>query len=229
MSADERGRILHDFADGKAFLLAEFALRTRTWTQLPLKLFCLGHWDMAVVRQHAAQCLVLYDNLPAGQARHAWTEKLLSPQGTLRPMIEALVLGHQGFDDLPELQHERAKTQFAPIIEISIEHAQLHRSIRLAPRHSGAFASIMLRKGEVISAMEADADRTSRDLAAHLHGNSTVSACVLGLHLLTHPVLAPHLRDGFVHARLPHHIVVRIVYRCDTQTQFMDLPSVQVH
>jgi hypothetical protein len=223
----QRASVLADFDVGKAFLLAEFTLRTQCWTQLPLKLICLGHWDLAVVRQHLGQCLVLYDNLPGG-THHPWTEQLLHPASPLRDMCELLIAGDTTFDECDDLAKHRARAQFLPTLEVSIErkHAQLHHGIRLSPRHGGAFASMMLRKGELIRGLDENAEELHTELAALLRAYSSPRSCIIALGLQSHPVFAPHRINGELSRDLPHTLAVKVVYRCDVETQFMELPDV---
>lgn len=228
LNSGARGIVLRDFEIGKAFLQTELALRTQCWSKLPLKLFCLGHWDLEVVRQNLAQCLVLYANLPACSA-HRWTEEVLSPAGALRAICEGIVERALPFDDWGELAHHRARAQFAPTLEISIErkHAQLHHHIRLAPRHGGSFASVFLRKAEVMRGLERQQETSQKDLAALLQACCSPSAVVAQLGLVMHPSFAPFVEDDPSGSRIPHTMVVRVVYRCDVYTQFMPLGDVR--
>eukprot|EP00974_Lingulodinium_polyedra_P096857 9386606-Lingulodinium_polyedra.AAC.1 len=66
-----------------------------------------------------------------------------------------------------------------PTVEISIErkHALLHRSIRLAPHHSGVFASIQLRKREILDAVESSQDK-AKIVGQALGGTVSAKLCM---------------------------------------------------
>ena len=59
----DRAEILQEFSIGKVYILAEAQIRWSCMGDLPLKLFCAGHWDEDIARTQLAMCLILYENI----------------------------------------------------------------------------------------------------------------------------------------------------------------------
>ena len=152
MPAESSAKLSHEFSAGKAFVLAEMQARFSCLTQLPLKLLCIGHPDLNTARTHLAIALVQYANIPAGQTPHPLSRKLF--HDLREPLLE--FLHGSSVDEFPELLLLRQQARFASNIEVGIErrHAQLHRHIRLATHHSPAYASVGMRKDEVIQLLD---------------------------------------------------------------------------
>ena len=79
--------------------------------------------------------------------------------GSLRESIVQIVHGAR-FQDHPEVQKERRKAMFLSSTEVSIErdHALMHAHIKTAPYHSEAYASIQVRKHEILPFVERSAE-----------------------------------------------------------------------
>ncbi|CAE7347030.1 unnamed protein product [Symbiodinium sp. KB8] len=157
LTRQQSQRMLQDFEAGKALLLAEWELRASCFLELPLKLLCIGHPQLRLARTHMAICLAKYDAV-AGRAnttQHPLAVKWLDSSGPLRQLILQFVHGAAP-ETLGPLAAFRAKARLASNLEVAIErcHAQLHRALRLAPRHSEAYASVNLRKSEIIQDMD---------------------------------------------------------------------------
>lgn len=222
---NEAAKVMHELSIGKDFVLAELRMRTDCFSQLPLHLLCLGHHDLGVMRAHLAICLIQYEHLRCtGADAHPMTRALLSPGGPLRDSV--MVFLHGG-DLSPALLDFRRKAQLSSNLEVAVErrHAQLHQHLRAAPHHSEAFASIGLRRHEILEDMRNNPAVANR--MAVLIDRAGHPKCALEqLGLRHHPVLAPYFVGGLLPRRTPHAVAGPIIYRCDLRTQFGPLPSV---
>ena len=224
MPAESSAKLSHEFSAGKALILAELQARFNCLNQLPLKLLCIGHPDIQTARTHLAIALVQYANVPEGHDPHPMCRKLFHDLRV--PLLD--FLQGQNIEEFPELLLMRQQARFASNIEVGIErrHAQLHRHIRLATNHSAAFASVGMRKDEIIQLLEEKpGDVTQMALLIDRAGSAKDS--VEALDLQFHPSInAWRVNGRLTQTCLPHNAAVNAIYRCDAQTIFSDLPSV---
>ena len=222
LSTAQRRIVLDIFEIGKSEILAEYAIRFSCYQQLPLKLLCIGHHNVRTAREHLVHCLCLYELLPGSGS--PFTEDMLNVAHK-RNQVLAVVQGHQTFDHFPELNRVRACAVMTSTMEISVErlHEDLHQNIKLAPNHSPAYASLSLRKGMIMRAMEDKPDLVFR-LVEILSIVRTGHKVIQALNLLGHPAVAQYLNDeGQISSSIPFWVIAQIVYRCDAQTQFTNL------
>ena len=78
---EERATLTDEWDAGKAYILAEFEVRNMVWQQLPLKLCCLGHWDIRKAREHVSACLLLFEDVADLDTCHPLTRELLERGG----------------------------------------------------------------------------------------------------------------------------------------------------
>ena len=152
--ADKGAQLFDDFSVDKAFVLAEWQVRASCFTRLPLKLLCIGHQDITVARTHLAICLVMAHQLDPDEC-HPLVRKWLCRPSADRDTLLQFLRGTP-IQELPELHMLRCQARFASNLEIGIErrHAQMHHCLQTARHHSEAYASISMRKREILQEME---------------------------------------------------------------------------
>ena len=227
-NAEARQGVTRNFESCKRFLLAELQLRLTWFDTLPLKALTIGHHDEAKARAGLLISCAMYDRdvgRPGVQV-HRFSERLFGHgAASLRAAVFDVITGAP-FEDHPELLLLRAKARFASNIEIGIErdHAQLHRHILLASHHTEAYASLAMRKGEILDSFDENPER-ARTFAGILSDVRSPGTCLSALGLAAHPVVSDSSsvsRDGKL--VVPQHIACRVIYRGDLQTQFSTLP-----
>ena len=94
--------ILSEFSFGKNMVSMELQVRLDCAAQLPLKLMCVGHYDMREVKNNLAICLILFEDVRNnGRELHPLLVIMLSFEGDIREMI-FLVLEGRDIQELPE-------------------------------------------------------------------------------------------------------------------------------
>ena len=218
--------IISEFHQGKRFILTEVRLRITCFNHEPLKGLSIGHRDIRKARAGMIITLALYRRRP--QSAHPFIVKVYGNQpGSMLHSVLAVIHG-DNFAAHPDLLEVRHKAMLASSSEIGIErdHAQMHRNLLLASNHSEAYASLSMRKGEIVDHMETGTC-AARQLANILDSVSTPQKALAELDLLAHPSLA-HLQDdndGHLPASVPQHLACRAIYRGDLTTQFGELPN----
>jgi hypothetical protein len=224
LTTQQRRVILDVFETGKANILDEFAIRFSCYKHLPLKLLCIGHYDVRKAREHLVHCLCLYQLLE--NRGSFFTESLLNPLHK-RAQVLAVVQGFNAFEEFPDLHSVRVSARMTSTMEVSVEriHKDLHQNIKLAPNHSTAYASLSLRKREILSAMEADPN-VAFALAGIVGSTRSAAEIISTLGLKAHPCFAAYFDEsGNLSSQIPHWLLLRVIYRCDTYTQFAELPD----
>ncbi|CAE7869098.1 unnamed protein product [Symbiodinium microadriaticum] len=170
-----------------------------------------------LARTHMAICLAKYDAV-AGRAnttQHPLAVKWLDSSGPLRQLILQFVHGAAP-ETLGPLAAFRAKARLASNLEVAIErcHAQLHRALRLAPRHSEAYASVNLRKSEIIQDMDR-LEGFAHEMSSLVDKCGSCSSAVLALALENHPDARP-----WRGRTMPCKVACSITYHGDVFTQY---------
>jgi hypothetical protein len=222
----ERHNVVQDFELGREHLKMEGALKSSAFQCLPLKILSLGHPSVDVARLGISQAMIMFDNLPDGHDCHPLVRRLFA-DGDVRDQIIQFVQG-VAYDALPLVCLYRSKFMFVPINEASVErrHAEIHKKISLAPRHTGPFVSLNgLRKHELQHfVLQHPAELVK--LERHHAASSTPRGVLYELGLQAHEEVLPYVdATGSVTQVIPHTIVAALVYRCDLTTQFMALPE----
>ena len=208
-----------EFQVGKRFVTTELRLRIEAYYRLPIKAVSVGHPDERKARAGLAICLALHSQ-GGDNARHPLCERLFGVgPDSMRASVIAVVHG-DWFSQHPALLQQRRKMRFVSNSEISVErdHAMLHQHLLTASNHTEAYASVQMRKSEIVKHMESSEEHVAQ-LANHLADVRSAKAVASHLSLLTHTGIAD-----------PDHVDMgtcrRIVYRADLQTQYARLPPV---
>ena len=230
--ADARDLML-DFAAGRARLLSELQIRLSVWDTLPLKLFGLAFHDRDVARQIVLECFVQFEELSRQEqetAFHDLTRQVLAPNG---PFREEVIHWLQGAALSPGLEAIVSRMALTPRLEISVE--RLHAFLKqrtLATHHiSGAYASLQLRRPEII---RCHLDHFE-ELAECCALASTPASMVEALELQHFPdILQFHYEadreegvQGSVKltSAVPHSLVDAVIYRRHLDIQYQALPA----
>jgi hypothetical protein len=230
LSSEQRRKVLVNWFVGKDFVYVEICLRIQCYGELPLKVMCLGHLSMDEVRTGLAICVLLFDNLEADSPafENEVVVELFDRRLELRRHVEMVISGDLGVHEVPRLMALRMRARFALTIEVSVErlHALLHKNIKLASFHNGAFASIMSRKHEILNEISHDRARLDH-FAALVAEVASPSHAIRTLKLEHHPRILDFHVDDAMPRDLPHKVAVEVIYRCDLLTQFADEPYVE--
>ena len=189
-----------------------------TYYTLPARLISIGHWDERKARTGLLICFALFRSAPS--THPLCTFLFITHLASVLRIIHGDL-----FSQHPTIFRVRCKAMFASSSEIGIErrHAQLHRGILLSSNHSEGYASLTMRKGEILEHFNKK-PFAARELAYKLVGLSNTRKILESLNLEGHPAVtefnvADKLQD------VPYNIANRIVYRSDLQTQFAELPD----
>ena len=236
LSENDRRDLMLDFAAGRARLATELEVRLSVWDTLPLKLFALGYHDADVAREALVQCCVQFEELTEQEQQsevHVLTTRLLSHNGEHR---QQLVQFLQGQDLSQQLQCIADQMILTPTLEISVE--RLHAFLKqrtLATHHiSGAYASLQLRKPEILTCHRHHFDELAECCALA----ASPSAIVEALELTFYPDFLPYHHDGDgegdgqaagrLRSCVPHSLVDAVIYRRHLDMQYMQLPQPHV-
>ena len=117
------------------------------------------------------------------------TERMFGHGSTVRRQVIQFLRGDD-IEGLPELLEIRRQAMFVSNLEQSIErrHAELHKAIRLSTHHSEAYASLGLRRDEVIELMREKPNEAIR-LAVLIDEVGTMRDALHTLGLQHHPAL----------------------------------------
>ena len=197
-------------------------LRNHCFYRLPLKALAIGHPDVRKARAGLVIALAQF-RMEVSGASHEWIQAMfVEHPDSLLPSVLAVIHGDR-FDAHPQLQQQRRKAMFVSNSEIGVErdHAQLHQNILAAHNHSEAYASIHMRKYELVEALENDKEVLESYNRQLMHASSA-DKILLSLDLMQHPSLPaqPGL-DG----RYDIKTVREIVYRSDLLTQYSEFPE----
>ena len=233
---DDRRDLLLDFAAGRARLITELELRLSVWEALPLKLFALAFHEEDIARASVLSCFVQFSELSAEEQAsevHALTRKLLSSDGPLRSLVVDWV---QGGDMSEELQDLRSQMLLTPTLEISVE--RLHAFLKqrtLATHHiSGAYASLQLRKPEILRCHSEHFSELSE--CCGLASTPAQMVESLGLQFYPNFIDYHYEADGEgegadsnstvkMKSAVPHALVDAVIYRRHLDLQYMHLPK----
>ena len=129
-------------------------------------------------------------------------------------------------EHLPMVEDFRDKSRHATNVETQIErgHAQLHRWVASAPHHSECFASVSMRREDVITGVESS-DASAWAFAEELDTVRSPAKCIEKLGLSAHPSLQDLVDEDGLSENLPHYLANRIIYHSDLRIIFMDLPD----
>eukprot|EP00969_Alexandrium_andersonii_P356374 15446411-Alexandrium_andersonii.AAC.1 len=137
LSAEDRSRVLDDYATARSHLEFVFRVKLAHWQQLPYLLAGLGHPDQAQARAVAGRALALFDAAGDDAEHHALSLLLCSPGSVGRQQLEDLAAGRRPLAQLPAVLRVAARLRFVPIAERYVEglHARAHRFAEVAPHH----------------------------------------------------------------------------------------------
>ena len=140
---------------------------------------------------------MIYDAIPVGVDTHPMVIELFDYAADLRLHVEDVIVGATLIHEVPRLSQLRSYSAFAKVIEISAErlHAQLHRNIILALHQSGAFASVMERKPEIVGELQASPARAEA-FADKLAEVRTAPLAIARLGLKEHPRIVQVCEEG---------------------------------
>ena len=226
LNEGSRHAVMANFTIGKNGIFAELSVRFNCTEHIPIKICCFGHPDKRKARTHGALCLIEYENIPLEEQQLPLTDEVCNPAGpTFGEAIDFIQGGD--FALVPRLRVVRNKGKFASNVETAIErdHAFLHRQIILAPHHSEAFASLGIRRPNLVSAVDESRAAAIR-FSELLDSNRSAASCIEALGLAAHPSLRDFVNDrGELDKNLPQHVACRVVYHADLQSMFLDLPD----
>ena len=239
---EDRTWILEDFEAGRQHLQFSFIMQTACWTHLPQRLCVLGHFDEAVARSEAAECLRIWSGMTNQEKEnaHFWTKALPDPSTNLGQQLRAFIRGAQLQDpELEKLERVASKFKFIPLSEKPIEgrHAIIHKTLKKASNAGPVFLSMAERMPLMMQLSKSDPSfivelaRSSKSLYHPLQAS-------IAMGLSNHPDLLPKLADvqqtrqdlgscmvwGATHKH--SKIVKKIVYHVDSTSQFMNLSVV---
>jgi hypothetical protein len=227
LSVEQRGTITDYFQIGKMYIHAELILRFgRGWASIPLRALGMGHENNEKAIGALVDCLAQYEALSAEEITYL-TFILFDRRGPLREQVIAIVTRMRTWDQCPGLLRYRHISLFVFPTEVSVErkHATLSKSVRDAPFHSVAYASVHgLRKHEILRFFEEDADGHKEFKRIMDSKCRTPRACIQGLGLAYHPSCSQYMDgDGTLRHSMPHYVAADVIYRSDLNSQYMDL------
>ena len=228
----DRRDIMLDFEAGRSRLLTEVEIRLSVWDALPLKLFALAYHDEDAARETVLQCCMQFEELTAAEqdtSVHELTRKLLSHtgSGSLRSDVVRWLQGHEMSSCLEAIS---SQMRFTPTLEISVErlHAFLKQRTLASHHISGAYASLQLRRPEIVNCHGQHFDELSECCALC----STPARIVEALDLQLFPDFLDFQYDGDAEGRgcrikssVPHGLVDSVLYRRNLCMQYQSLPD----
>ena len=219
VSPEDERLLWQDFEAARKYVQLALQIKFDFWQKLPWQLAGLSHPDLDKAREVAKIVLEKTAGFNASDpnlVHHPLTLKLLSPDGSFRPMIQAFAEGQP----MPAALHtETSKLGFIPVAERSIEakHSLITRRVQKNWR-TGRVVSLTLRIPDIKAELKADAIFL-HDLvqAFALVRDPRKAAHQLGIQ--NHPDL---LDASFarVHKVRLVGILNKIVYRSDLESKF---------
>ena len=227
LSETDRRDIMLDFEAGRSRLLTEIEIRLSVWDVLPLKLFGLAYHDEDTAREAVLQCCVQFEAMTEAEQRdtsvHELTRKLLSHSGSgsLRADVVRWLQGHEMSSPLRAVASQMILT---PTLEVSERTLATHHI-------SGAYASLQLRRPEIVNCHVQHFDELSECCALCSTPAKTVEAMELQLFpdfLDFHYEGDAEGRACKLKASVPQSLVDSVLYRKNLGMQYQSLPNPQL-
>ena len=211
-----------DFEAGKNHLSYVLNMKFNAWRKLPLRLCGLGlpETQTEAIEEIARDCLQQYAAQPDAELRHRVSNLFCAPGS---PLYDSLVSVANGAPLAQHLELQRAVQilKLIPVAEHVIEgpHASTQRQILRAPRCGPVAVSMALRGPEIERFVMEGPMWSGMVLAENVDLVSSLPKALPLLGLQSHPAVAAAEAAG----KLTTGFVCSIIYRCDAESQFMNL------
>ena len=223
---EDRAVLMKDFEFAKQHVHFILVAKFDFWQKIPWRLCGISHHWVSVARKVAKACIEDFDEsmLQEGmllEHHHPLTVRFLAA-GRLREDLEAFV---NGADMSNDLETAASALKFVPVVERVVE--ALHRDVKVATKHvriGPTKVSLSVRLREIMGLMDGSEDFLAR-LEEHFDTTRRPKQAAAALGLLSHPGFKPLLEGGCVDVGQWLQQLVKVVHRCDLETQFADLKA----
>ena len=211
-----------DFEAGKNHLCYVLKMKLNAWGKLPLRLCGLGlpQTQPEAIQEVARDCLQQYAANPDAELRHRVSNFFCAPGS---PLYDSMVSVANGAPLQQHVELHRAAQilKLIPVAEHVIEgpHASTQRQILRAPRCGPVAVSMALRGPEIERFVMEGPMWAGMVLAENVDLVSSLPKALPLLGLQAHPAIAAAEAAG----KLTTGFVCSIIYRCDAESQFMNL------
>lgn len=224
ISEADRALLSQDFQYAKAHLHFVLLSKLDFWQKIPWRLCGLSHHWPSIARKVASECVKEFEESMAKpgmrlEHHHPVSVRFLARDGPLRSDLEAFIGGSSM--SVP-LELAASSLKFVPVVERVVEG--LHRNVKIASKHvriGPTKVSLAVRLQEVMEGLETR-PAFLRDLEAKFDVTRQPKQAAAALGILSHPIFAPLLQNGCTDPSVWLSALVKVVHRCDLETQFGD-------